>query len=388
MTLKRGFLASQVGRRLLLLFVIAAFVPIAAMMVIAFTRVDAALDEALQIELTQAAKSYGLQLLDRLVRIDGLLDDAALLIKGDSLPARLPKRLASNFAGVAMVAADGSTLAQVGSLPEGWHPDPALVAALGRGKTVAYPTHDTPSQLMLLRHLVDAAGRTRIVAAAVRLNDFWGGREDYPAKTDFCIATASDVILHCSRPIPSPRPSWSELTSSGVSSLRWSDDHDRLRASAYPLFLESRFVSGDWIVLAMQPESYALRASHSFRAAVIPAALLAVLIVLFVSTNQIRRTLVPLQNLLAGTLRLTRHDFNARIDVVGGDEFAQLARAFNDMAGRLGLNFRTLSAFADIDRSILTTLDLADIAGTANRCLKELTGVDLVSVALIEPGAP
>ena len=41
-----------------------------------------------------------------------------------------------------------------------------------------------------------------------------------------------------------------QLTSSGATSLRWSDDHDHLRASAYPLFLESHFVSGDWIVLA------------------------------------------------------------------------------------------------------------------------------------------
>src|SRR5262245_17792193 len=90
----RGLFASVIGRRLLALFVLAAFVPIAAMLVLSITRINAAAEETLEEELSQAAKSYGMQRLDHLLRTQYLLEDAlnAGFLKNGS-GARLTERL-------------------------------------------------------------------------------------------------------------------------------------------------------------------------------------------------------------------------------------------------------------------------------------------------------
>jgi diguanylate cyclase (GGDEF)-like protein len=387
-----SLLSSAIGRRLLSLFVVAAFVPIIAMMIVAFTRVSGALEDALQVELTQAAKSYGLELFDRLVGLDDLLGRAASDVALPNWPApQEAERLARDFDAVAILSTDGTVIAQSGSLPGGWQISRAVIADLARGKSLLTRTSDAPFAPVLLRRVRDAAGVPRIAAAVPNLREFWGNAGVFPAMTDFCVASAAGAVMQCSRPIGRSTVAWAQSARDGAALLRWEEDEqtgeEALWASTWTLFVESRFTGEDWVVLAMQPESYALRATNSFRAAFIPVALLALLIVLFVSTNQLRRVLVPLQRLLTGTLRVADNDFGTRIEVASRDEFGRLARAFNDMANRLGSQFRTLTGLADIDRAILTTLDLGSVATAAARCIRDLSGSAVVSVALADPGA-
>jgi len=206
--------------------------------------------------------------------------------------------------------------------------------------------------------------------------------------TDFCVVTSSGVLLHCSRPVKLPALDWAALSHGGAQPLRWDDGGEPLRASAWSLFIESRFAGDDWIILAIQPERAALQAAHSFRAALLPVALLALLLAVLVSTNQIRRILGPLQQLLAGTFKVGRQDFYPRIEIDTRDEFGQLAVAFNDMADRLGLQFRIFAAFAEIDRSILTTLELARRVRHCNQLHQGNSRRRRRERRLIEPSAP
>ncbi len=380
-----GLFSSPIGRRLLVLFVIAAFVPVAAMMLIALTKVDAALEITLDDELAQSAKGYGLQLIDRLSR----QDDAFRVVDQPGGWHHLKNDIAGNrsdLAAIGRLGIDGRLIEEAGDLPPRLGIDPATVARLADNTTVLVPAPETPARLIMLRRQTRANGQVDINLAIPKMDRVWGNPDTYPPQTDFCIVTARGTPLHCSRETHLPELDWVALSHGGARSLRWNGDGEPLRAAAWTLFIESRFTGEDWVIVAIQPERVALKPAQSFRAAFLPVGVLTLLLAVLVSTTQIRRILTPLQQLIASTQRMARHDFRGRVAATGRDEFGQLAGAYNDMADRIGLQFRMFSAFAEIDRTILTTLDLSDIADTATRAIQDIAGAQVASLALIEPG--
>ena len=69
-------------------------------------------------------------------------------------------------------------------------------------------------------------------------------------------------------------------------------------------------------------------------------------------------------------------------------ELPVLARAFNDVSKHLGLSIATNAAVSHIDRTILGSLDIEEITRSAVRCLRLVTGAELVVVALNEIPTP
>jgi diguanylate cyclase (GGDEF)-like protein len=380
-----GLFSSAIGRRLLILFVIAAFVPVATMMLMALTKVDTALEGALEEELAQSAKGYGMQLIERLTRQDQqfrVLDEA----DGWTRLGNEVEQQRGDLVGIARVGADGEVTQAVGDVPRQIGLDAGGLGRIADNTTLLFPAPGASGRLLLLRRHTRSGGQVEVTVAAPKMDRVWGNPDTFPPQTDFCIATTHGVLLRCSRGQNLPDLDWSALSHGGARSLRWDDDGEPMRAAAWTLFIESRFAGEDWVILAIQPERFALQPARSFRAAFLPISVLTLLLVIFVSTNQIRRILTPLQQLLAGTLRMGRQDFRSRVAVAGRDEFSQLAGAFNTMADRIGLQFRMFEAFAEIDRTILTTLDLSDVSAIATRCVQAVTATPLVSLALIEPG--
>ncbi|HEX4584169.1 MAG TPA: EAL domain-containing protein [Burkholderiaceae bacterium] len=114
------------------------------------------------------------------------------------------------------------------------------------------------------------------------------------------------------------------------------------------------------------------------------SALAAAALVMGLGAWQTRRIVDPLRRLLAGTRRIIAHDFSSQIPVSGRDEIAQLSRAFNDMARSLGMNFATLHVLSQIDKTILTRLDMAEVAKSALRCVRYITSAHVVILGLYE----
>jgi diguanylate cyclase (GGDEF)-like protein len=72
----------------------------------------------------------------------------------------------------------------------------------------------------------------------------------------------------------------------------------------------------------------------------------------------------------------------------GSHDLPRLAQAFDDVSRHLGLSIATHAALAHIDRTILGSLDIDEIARSAIRCLHLVTGADLVVVVLNEIPSP
>lgn len=83
---------------------------------------------------------------------------------------------------------------------------------------------------------------------------------------------------------------------------------------------------------------------------VLTATLMIALAVILLSFLTLRRTLRPLARVIEGTQRIAAGDFTFRLSQSSRDEIGDLARAFNDMAGRTELFFRY------VDKSIAERL--------------------------------
>src|SRR5205085_3420703 len=99
------------------------------------------------------------------------------------------------------------------------------------------------------------------------------------------------------------------------------------------------------------------------------------------------RTLGPLERLIDATRRAADKDFSARVDVSNHDEFGELASSFNSMATRLGSQFTALMTLADIDRAILSRLDVDRVLETVVTRMRDIVPADHVSIAILDRNA-
>jgi prepilin-type N-terminal cleavage/methylation domain-containing protein len=117
-----------------------------------------------------------------------------------------------------------------------------------------------------------------------------------------------------------------------------------------------------------------------FRKSFPPIFLTSLLAVVLLSVHQIRKSLVPLERLQAGTQRITMRDFSTRVEIDSGDEFEQLAGAFNSMAERLGRQFGALKSMNAIVQGVLSALDSDEIVRSILEHFDALLPCQIVSV--------
>ena len=156
-------------------------------------------------------------------------------------------------------------------------------------------------------------------------------------------------------------------------------------SSTQVIYLDEVFSGPVWTLILSQSRDDVLGPMVSFTRLFLLVVVLASLLVLIVSNDQIRRSLVPLQALQQGTRRIAERDFSSRITVRSGDELEELAESFNAMAGRLDRQFQALSTAAEIDRAVLAATDADEIVGTLLCRMPDIYPCDIVGVILMAP---
>ena len=178
-------------------------------------------------------------------------------------------------------------------------------------------------------------------------------------------------------PLPEPAPS-------AHSETLWL----RVRRSLIGSVLGRRML-GQYVGAAMLPIGAlaVLDYLHAGNIHFIQVSALAAALVIVLGAWQTRRIVDPLHRLLAGTRGIMEHDFSHQIAASGRDEIAQLSRAFNEMARSLGMNFATLHVLSQIDKTILTKLDIGEVAKSALSCVRYVTSAHVVILGLYESEA-
>ena len=124
--------------------------------------------------------------------------------------------------------------------------------------------------------------------------------------------------------------------------LTWKNGAEVYLSSFHSLFLGGAFSSGFWKVVLAMPQDGILSPIRSFQMNLALTGLLVVLAAFLVSSLSIRRSLKPLNRLVASAEAMGAGDYSAKADVQGSSELQELAGAFNAMAGQIEKQFTDL----------------------------------------------
>lgn len=380
-----------------LLFGLCALLPITAQAIFTFNQVTAYLQEQNRTRLQQSVKSLGLAVFERLQLYDAVLAGIATDLRtGSFVPAKnLVHELGEpvsqeRFLNVALLLDDGQVTALHGLTPPRAIFTTEERQHLAAGKTVLKVQEEPgrPARLVMLRLLDPEQPDHGLLAGEINSDYLWKiiAREFLAPSQEVCVFDYSFKAIRCtaSGPPPAPIEQALRLATSPVGSFVWSQEGREYLANFWSIPLKFGFAQPHFILVLSESRSVALGLLAGFKDDFVLVVLLSLSVVVLLSLNQIRKNLVPLEKIREGTRRIAMQDFAARVEVASGDEFEEVANSFNVMAGRLARQFQALAAMNEIDRSILSVLDVGKIVNTVLTRVRELLPCDSVNVTLRE----
>ena len=378
------FIRARVSRRLFALFVLSAFLPLAAIAVLSLSQVRALLLQQGEQRLSAMAKSYGMTLFERLVLASEL---AAAVAENPATASSASSTAARTFSALAEIG-PAKTVALIGDPPRiDLTPQARSRLASGRPLVIVTFEGDTP-RIVVAEGLALRPGS--IVVGVLRPDALWGPVDELPAATAFCVVEeGSQETLHCSEPMPAEVLQPMRVQGpSGFTSATWMRDGETYRARAWSQFLRAGFASPDWIVIASQPERHQLARVLEFRNVYLPVVALTLLLVSWLTIRQARNISGPTALLAERARAIANNDFATRLDLSREDELGQLGDAIDQMSARLGRQFASLTALSEIDRLILATQDTAQVVRTVLHRMGDAISADVVSITLFDRDTP
>ena len=102
------------------------------------------------------------------------------------------------------------------------------------------------------------------------------------------------------------------------------------------------------------------------------------------SVKIIQKSLVPLEKLQDGTKQIVKRNFSHQVEVLGHDEFSDLAGAFNLMSTELQRQFKVLNSKSEIDRAVLSSLERDEIVRTVINQIGDFLSCESVGLVFID----
>ena len=397
MKFETTFLRSRVARRIFVLFICCALVPIGALAVLSFNQVEKQLNETGQRRLHHASKALGMAILERLEFLEREMKIIASKYMWKSghflLPAaEFGEHLKERFKSLTIITGKGKKISLFGDIRNIPELTPKQSRQIQSGGTLLSSELDrdfTPQIFMVMA--IDSQNHGRgILLGQLNPAYLWATSVEDPLLplTEVCILDQSNRLLFSSLPGPVsfPEQVTLEMSRSASGQFEWAHEKKEYMANYWSIFLQGMYSAPKWTVVLSESKSDILAPAANFKKIFALVFLLSLWVVLFLSIVQIRRSLIPLEKLQEGTRRIATQDFNSRVTIKSGDEFEELAVSFNTMASRLGKQFNALTTMGEIDRAILSALDTEKIIDGVLTRIHDVFPCDHVSVTLLDSG--
>ena len=381
MHLTQRALSNRVSRRILLLFFSAAIIPLLVLVWLTLFQVRNQLAEEHSEEIRLSAKMIGMDIFQRLQYTrDEMQLIAAGVNAGYNLEFRAKRPAETLF--------ESSPIEALFTIDPQGQIQPLRGTTEADGESLISDIHKQriPGKAMLLLSSGSNSQTTRALYLFIPVNpddptgQLLGARLSLPLLFDsvqlqvrrelICILNQTGIALYCNKPYGMP---WladlaartrQRNTDQFTSTL--ADGEQRLTAY-WSLFLAPHYQVEKWSVAAAMPNRVVMASVDRFQKILIQVSALTLLLVLLLSIFVIRRNMVPLEQLLAGTRRLAKGAFNSRVEIHSNDEFEELGKAFNDMTVKLGNSFDQQAALIDLSYEL-------QHAGILHRALQVAVG--------------
>jgi len=371
MRIDRRLFRSKLAHRVFLAFVLCAVIPISVVAVVSYQSVTGQLINQSSFRLRQASKSLGLSLFERLLFAETELLAISNAIQQDpntDVESIRGERLLQ----LEVVTADTLSPSLEIDLPNRDFHFRQLRANLADGKSILVPFLDEgdSSPVRLARRLEPKDPDSKLVVGELDPIYFWGldGGNPVPGAGQFCVFEGSGRLIFgsfdgCSEAwaaVHEGQTASDEKEKEIVFSVRSMSD-ELFVAGHRELFLGARFLAPDWMIVVCEPRSVVVQPIKRWRLLFPAVLLLAMWLVLLMIIAAIRKNLDPIDQLREGTAHLAERDFDYEVIIQTGDEFEELAGAFNQMSNRLKRQFGALAATGKMHRGILSSFEAGEI---------------------------
>ncbi len=391
-----SFFRSKVAQRIFILFILCAMLPVLALSFLSYTQVSRQLKELSLKRLQNSAKSHGMSIYERFLFLE---TNMQLIVSGDfkegkALPEiystkAFTQKILQRFEGLALITPSKELNLLYGrfkDLPDGFI-DKAL--SIKEDKTTIFFENiqdGSPAKIYMLMKTIPDNTDFKVLAGEINPSYLWGIGHDniLPPMTDLCVINQVRKVLITSF---APTPDLLHQVTMKIDgatplSFEYIDGQSTYFASYWPMFLKSKFHAAGLNIILRSSSSDVLVPLSNFKQIFPLVILLSFLIVLLLSVVHIRKSLVPLEELKAGTLRVAKQDFKNQVLVTSHDEFEDLADSFNLMSDQLNQHFEALTTRSDIDRAILSSLSTKKIIHTALKRMFVFFSCDSISINL------
>ncbi len=212
--------------------------------------------------------------------------------------------------------------------------------------------------------------KSNIYVATINPRYLWGDQADHPSDLSMCAYQLDDDAknkLFCS--------------TENTQNIKLAP----INSGAWELFLAGEFYDKPWLFETnrLYPITSTDLKDLVGSEAYIGIALLSLLIIGLLSLIQIRKTMVPLEQLIKGTKKIATGDFTT-VNVDGNSEFSELAVAFNAMSTYIKQQFNTLQSFSSIDREIISKIDVEQVIQLVINRMQILEPEAIILIANLE----
>jgi len=167
----------------------------------------------------------------------------------------------------------------------------------------------------------------------------WNAEANFnlPPDTEVCVVDDKRDVLVASFAKPADLVDALALLdkSKGLSSFSWGNGEEDYVSSGHSLFLRSGFSDDRWDIILSKSERSILSSVHQVKMIFLLAGCLVIGIVVLLSQISIRRSLVPLNQLMASTKAIANEDFSCDAVIKGSPEFQELLDAFHSMSKKI-----------------------------------------------------
>lgn len=370
-----NFFNSKIGQRIAILLFIAAVIPAALMTFLSNKKIHELVTSYEHKLLVEESHTYALSVLSNLLFARNRLEHEIKINKNLSRIKDLTFFIAGiehqQFNSVSQILPDGTIVGSGSkkSIPhEAWN-----AFKENKRNKVQIIVLESPNEVPSINFLIRPNNKpTNAPIYLVELNAtaIWGDKDNFPSDINLCAYQLSNNVkknLFCS----------ADATSDSSTT-----NHSSVNQGNWELFLGGEFISDPWLFetsrLAPISESHLKEFVGSN--AYISVAILSLLIVGLLSLIQIRKTMVPLEQLIKGTKKIAAGDFEP-VDVSGTSEFAELADAFNGMSSHIKNQLETLQSFSALDKEIISNIDIEHIIRLVLERMQQLQPNNLFCIA-------
>lgn len=382
---------SPIARRLFLFFFLAVTLPIILLVSVTFFQLTDYMAGQHKKELQHDAKYIGMNLFERLQRVS---------IELPRLAAARPERAFPDvFEGAAGDRISVRLFSgEVTGSPVWLYPGVNTADFFTElGKELTAPAQPGGESLMRIHQLEVSGNEGLFVSLKLAAGDYLAARlqptffwdpEQLPHDKLACVVADIERVVFCN--VAPPEDFITALSSarsaSSLGSFKWSQAGEPMLAVYWEVFLRNLKMDTNWTVVLSQPEQQLFAATRRFQNTLIIIVLTSILMALMFSIGHLRRVLRPLQTLRDATRRVSEGKLDKPVLITSGDEFEELAVAFNGMTEKLGRQFEQREALMELDRLILSSRDSRSVVKQVLLRAKDFPECQMLLVVVQQEG--